>query len=71
MSAKDLFSAIQNRDLSGVLDQMYAYRHPIDCACPECGLRERLSLEQRDEPRERGWEMVDDDSGQPTQGELP
>lgn len=34
-------------------------------------LRARLSLEQRDEPRQRGYSMIDDDSGQPKQGELP
>ena len=33
-------------------------------------LRARLSLEQRDEPRERGWSMIDEDSGMPTQGEI-
>lgn len=34
-------------------------------------LRARLSLEQRDEPRERGYSIIDDDSGLPNQGELP
>ena len=40
-------------------------------AVRDADLRARLSLEQRDEPRERGYSMIDSDSGLPTQGELP
>lgn len=70
MTDKSIWDAIQSRDLAGVLDHMYAYRHAINCACPDCDLRARLSLEQRDEPRERGYSMIDADSGQPKQGPL-
>lgn len=124
MSDKDLFDAIQSRDLAKV-SEMIRQQAPVEIAkCAFCGsfaiqsitpsgryechcfnefstetqdcgetgpscetseesilkwneqqaahidLRARLSLEQRSEPRERGWEMIDEDSGLPTQGEI-
>jgi hypothetical protein len=69
MSDKSLFDAIESRDLSAVIDNMYAYRHSLSCACPDCDLRARLSLEHRDEPKQ--YESnIEPNTGLRRQGEI-
>lgn len=60
---------VQSRDVVTVLDAVVRIIRKRTQA--EADLRARLSLEQRDAPRQRGYSMIDDDSGQPKQGELP
>ena len=99
MSDKNLFEAIQRRDLQAVSEMIHMKcptctspdpkRHPAmqfegeislcedafhvptaaNIRQRDADLRARLSLEQRDEPRE-SWSNIDSDSGQPKSGPL-
>jgi len=92
MSDKDLFQAIERRDLQAVSriihqpqcsdcnDTQRVERNidgcdvEVECVMctPQYGLRARLYLEQRDEPREpRSWdEQAAYDAGSKTHGEI-